>query len=165
MCLVRVLTKEQVKELSKLGEEERYKYIIKNIFQVAKTDIIVYKRLKIDTWNKDKLITPYYNYRMEPGFHYYQTENENKFSFFINMYRRLNVEQGLHSFTTLSNERMGLNNCNFLFKAIIPKGSLYLVGEFNETVSDNLIITNEAYYIEDSFLQKYAKEKGIIRLI
>lgn len=55
------------------------------------------------------------------------------------------VNEGfIHSYTDLLTARINENRADTIFKAIIPKGSLYFIGENNEIASTKLIITTES---------------------
>jgi hypothetical protein len=142
MCLVKTLNlnKEQIKKLPK-SKEKKYEYCINNIFQIAKKDIKVYKILSLE--NR----TPYQNFLIEKNTHYYQTDK--KFSISIETFRnwrellpntKLEVDEGLHAYLKHPKNSWYYGNRNKVVKAIIPKGSLYLINNGNtEIVSDNLI--------------------------
>ena len=50
----------------------------------------------------------------------------------------------IHSYTDLFAARINENRHDTIFKAIIPKGSLYYIGGKNEIASTKLIITTES---------------------
>jgi len=57
---------------------------------------------------------------------------------------RFFVDEGYHSFTTVKEAKFSLN-FNFrsnvaIFNAIIPKGTKYFIGKYNDIVSEKLII-------------------------
>lgn len=145
MCLVKTLNlnKEQIKKLPK-SKEKKYEYCINNIFQIAKKDIKVYKILSLE--NR----TPYQNFLIEKNTHYYQTDK--KFSISIETWRTttkytkyqirnwLEVDEGLHAYLKHPKNSWYYGTVYKVVKAIIPKGSLYLINNGNtEIVSDNLI--------------------------
>lgn len=134
MCLIKRITKKQYKDLTKLKTVKlQYEYIIHNIFEVAETDILVYKKLI-----RENNLTPYQYYKIEKNTHYYQKGRKFTFNFYKWFGRyRLEIYEGLHSLINITN--MWSHTSIKRVKAIIPKGSLYLKGEENDIVSDNLI--------------------------
>ena len=140
MCLIKILTTQEIKKLPK-SEKKQYEYCINNIFQIAKKDIEVYKILH--RHNR----TPYRNFLIEENTHYYQTGK--KFNIFIQTfqswgellpYTKLEVDEGLHAYVKHPKKSWYYGTVYKVVKAIIPKGSLYLINDDKtEIVSDNLI--------------------------
>lgn len=140
MCLIKILTNQEIKNFQKL-KKKQYEYCINNIFQIAEKDIKVYKILSLE--NR----TPYQNFLIEKNTHYYQTDK--KFSISIETFRnwgelllntKLEVDEGLHAYVKYPKKHWYYGKKYKAVKAIIPKGSLYLINNGNtEIVSDNLI--------------------------
>lgn len=142
MCLVKTLNKEQIKKLLK-SKKKLYDYCINNIFQIAKKDIEVYKVLNY------KNRTPFQYFLIEKNTHYFQTDE--KFSISLHTFKnwrelpntKLEVDKGLHAYVKHPGNSWYYGKHNKVVKAIIPKGSLYLINHDNtEIVSDNLIFYN-----------------------
>lgn len=103
--------------------------------KVAKTDIKCYKFL----YQGDDLITPYMMHTVEMGSTYITELDEPNVGLVGN-----SVERGLHSFTTLHGligyvrnrvRRKRSGYTMLLVECIIPKGSEYYEGNFNNTKS------------------------------
>jgi len=148
MCLNKSITKEQYDYLihrtygispriNKNVSSRKYKYILDNIFQIAKKDIIVYKRVYPDLTSNIQL------FQYELGMHYYQTDEE--FGFRVK-HLGLKVYKGLHAFT--KKPIIPYWSDNIILKCIIPKGSLYLIQDNDkEIVSNNLIVDKIIIYL------------------
>lgn len=104
---------------------------------IAYKDKICYKLLKTT------LLSPYRNYQ-----YCYDKPNT-----FINLQTELVFDEfrcyeGYHSYASfkeISNQYKLLKSFDpniYMFKCLIPKGSQYLVNEWKEIVSSNIIITN-----------------------
>lgn len=113
--------------------------------RIAANDIQVYKILeKRRTWisGRIKYVSPFYNFK-------YKLNKVYKSRIELDVQTRndvLTIEKGLHSFTNFQQAKccynIGKLNCEpwFIFKAIIPKGSIYYVNEDREVVSNKLKI-------------------------
>jgi len=115
--------------------------------KVATKNITVYKVLGIVG---NGYQTPYQNYPMDLNTHYYNV-GKNKFTFDLSYYK-LNVNQGLHAYTSLAKAKLkamsGYLKCwwpdRVIVKCIIPKKSVYFINEYkHEICTDNLIITDQ----------------------
>lgn len=137
MCLNKEITRKQYNDLTKLKTVKlQYEYIIRNIFEVAETDILVHKKLI-----RKNNLTPYQYYKIEKNTHYYQKGTKFTFDFYEKFGRyRLEIHEGLHSFVNTTT--MWCHTSMKIVEAIIPKGSLYLEGDTDDIVSDNLIFYN-----------------------
>ena len=60
------------------------------------------------------------------------------------------IYHGIHSFTStfaIKEFLAGINSHNFIYvKAIIPKGTKYIIGRENDIVSERLILEDKYYY-------------------
>lgn len=60
------------------------------------------------------------------------------------------INYGIHSFTNtfaIKNFLIGINTHNFMYvKAIIPKGTKYVIGKKNDIISERLILEDRYYY-------------------
>lgn len=126
-------------------DEGRLK-VINRHKKIAKEDIICYKALKKKTRKGRKFLsTPYKKMEVELDFHYYQ-EGKNifdKFSFDQGT-TCIEINRGLHSYKNWLDAKFSklLDSRLIIYKAIIPKGSIYFDNDRNYA-SDNLIITSE----------------------
>lgn len=129
---------------------------------IAKKDIICYKRLDprfgykrrkgysqfghygyYETVRKEgKYVTPYRQYPMELGMHYYQTNQKFTFSCNRGKIGRLDINRGLHSHVSFKIAEENRQFSEVIVKCIIPKGSQYFKNE-TDIVSDNLILLKE----------------------
>lgn len=107
--------------------------------KIASKDILVYKAL---TERSDRcMVTPYM--RMPIKFNI--ITKAGKEGFWESVFDLYIVNSGfIHSYTDLPTARINENRADTIFKAIIPKGSLYYIGEKNEIASTKLIITTES---------------------
>ena len=114
------------------------------IKRIAVNDIQVYKILKERrTWisNRVKYVSPYYNFK-------YKLNKIYKSRLELDQIRddTLIIENGLHSFTSLQRTEYYRDTCEpycetwIIFKAIIPKGSVYYKNGAGEIVSNKLKI-------------------------
>jgi len=101
--------------------------------KIAKKDITVYKRLRLNG------ASPYKAMLYEEGFHYYQTGK--KFGINFNEFsRKLEIERGLHSYKTLKRAKETTTYRYIIIEMVIPLGSEYFESDNDkEIVSDNLI--------------------------
>lgn len=108
---------------------------------IATEDITVYKILERYSLTSEKWYSPYRGVRYILGKSYrsdleiYQRSSKLTFT----------VEEGLHAYTSLE-KAMSMSSYRShleVFKAIIPKGSEYLIGEHNEIVSNHLVVVQK----------------------
>lgn len=111
--------------------------------KVAEKDIVVYKRLKLD---REILCSPYYLKIWSLGkletlesslyLENINTEDDNYYVVDQGFHAHLYVEDAIHYPGTV------------VYKAIIPKGSEYIIGECNEVVSNQLILIRKITWVE-----------------
>lgn len=112
--------------------------------KIASRNVKVYKRLTIK--DNGKLVSPYLEtyYQIGKdktaigGFNRTLKEFENKKKHWI----IIDLDEGIHSY---SSEKTALNNRlqvynEDIFLAVIPKGARYLIGQYDEVISDKLRI-------------------------
>lgn len=90
-------------------------------------------------------ISVYQNFYYKLGFQYYQTGDfKEKFGITLNLYEwDLTVHKGLHSYTNLRTAIGALGWKEIIVECIIPKGSQYFIGQYNDYVSDSIILNKE----------------------
>ena len=136
MCLSIKLTQQEYNKFKSL----KYKELKAALFKKAKEDIITYKVV----YKKSKgYFTPIYNYKLNIGNHVYQYGK--KFGIRVAKYcHEVDIEEGLHSYTTLKKAKIRAWKSQTILKCKIPKGSLYLKDpRRDQIVSDNLIILEQ----------------------
>ena len=106
---------------------------------IAKKDMVVFKIISPIG------ISPYRNFKWEPGFHYYQDNcklPKNIRQNYSDQWR-VRVHIGLHAFTTLYQaevkKRNWLSQNDMIVEMIVPKGAKYYLGENNDIVSTEMI--------------------------
>lgn len=109
--------------------------------KVAEKDIKVYKILK--EINSNYLI-PYRRERINFVNSKADLQPVKIIAYWDWIINRFVVDEGYHSFTTVKEVKFNLN-FNFrgntaIFNAIIPKGTKYFIGKYNDIVSEKLII-------------------------
>lgn len=105
----------------------------------ATKDISVYKALT--EIPNSCMVTPY----MKMPIKFDTVIKAGKEGFWKSIFDTWTVGRGfIHSYTDLFIARINENRHDTIFKAIIPKGSLYYIGERNEIASTKLIITTES---------------------
>lgn len=127
-----------VKGSEKLSKKEA----IEKLKKIAKKDITVYK-VMIRTGERG-VYKGYYqsHFKYKSGYHYYQDGKEAHFTFSKEKGKSLLVDRGLHSFKFDPGKNWG----NIVtLECTIPKGATYYEGDFNEYVSNELIIVKRLY--------------------
>lgn len=117
---------------------------------VAEEDIIVYKVLYVSN-DRERYYTPYRAMRIDfrrnraslPRIHRMITEEG-----YINS-KKLFVGRGYHSYLVEPLARIRCFQNRQLFKAIIPKGASYYIGNMRDIVSDRLIIFKPSIFIRN----------------
>lgn len=116
-----------------------------NVFSKLRTaikDIVVYKVLSVT--KGDVLITPFRNFEVVIGNTYTSDLGELEHKFKKSLLSR-KIEKGLHSFKNISNAYDYKWTGDVIVECVIPKGSKYRFGRFN----------NEQSYVSDTL--KYVK--------
>ncbi len=102
---------------------------------IAKKDIIVYKSLYR---NRTGGYTPFRQFQMAEGEHYYQTGKPFGFKLgHVSYGYYVSIHSGLHA--CINRQRAARIDGNLTVKMIVPKGSKYFLGEHSDIVADNLI--------------------------
>lgn len=116
----------------------------KPIPKKALKDIEVFKLLKRAVRDGKKVwITPFQKFQYETGYVYYN-RGKDPFTLKHPWYdgAEWNVEQGLHAYRTLEKaiQTKKYESNRQIFRAVIPKGSLYFMGTNDDIVSNQLQI-------------------------
>lgn len=108
---------------------------------VAKKNITVYKILlrRHGFW-----LSPHQKFRYQEDFIYYITDEE-PFSYSGGR-GCWDVDRGLHAYSKYSEAIIHRSFDRAIWKCIVPKGSLYYMGDRNEIVSNQLQIIEEKMY-------------------
>jgi hypothetical protein len=120
--------------------------MLKSHVMIAPCDMIVYKgldRVQTNFWwednpryAKNRFKAPHRQFEYEPGYTYYQTDQEDKFTFDLHYKGGAHcvvIDRGLHCTSSIARANVhGLVVAEF----IIPKGAQYFVGERDEMVTD-----------------------------
>lgn len=111
------------------------------IIKTAKKDIKCYKVLETYKGRRYKFRSPFMDHK-----YYFNTLYKAKLvSEGVHGSDLIRIDEGLHAFTSKEEARMlqGRSRVLFIFKAIIPKGSLYCKGLDRDIVSNQLIILDK----------------------
>lgn len=140
--------------------------------KIAENDIHCYKALSINDWENleesfDKgfrLETPYCRFKIEPGTHYKEKEEnlvmsrDNYNDFNTDEYDVWEVGEGMfHSYASIEDAEhdvVEFHDGNIIFHAIIPKGAKYFEGDFGGVggyASSEILITQTVAYFNDWF--------------
>jgi hypothetical protein len=149
-----------------LNDKKFIEYLSDKLKKIATKDIQVYKILVKQKMKNNQYVysTPYYNFRYDPNFHYYQTGK--KFTFWhepnqyeyseISKKHRLVINRGLHAYKhklskalkqTLHEAQDVQGMTAVIATMYIPKGSIYYENR-EAVVSDNLIWYGEEIAIK-----------------
>lgn len=108
--------------------------------KIASKDIVVYKVLEKYNLTSDKWYSPFM------GTPYILGQSNYAEIFIYQKYdrKKFTVEEGIHAYTNLNQAIMKSGYGHYkrygVFKCIIPKGSKYLIGNYEEIVTNHLIV-------------------------
>lgn len=111
---------------------------IEKLFHEAQKDITVYKKFELkETEESIEFLSPYFESRYELGKSYH-IDYDRIINGAVNSDSSWIVNNGIHAYRTKKRALYCSYKSEVIIPCIIPKGSLYMLGKFNEIVSDTI---------------------------
>lgn len=138
------------------------KKLLHSKFDIAPCDILVYKVLRYDKWQK-QYTSPYRAEKYVKGL---KSQEIKKRSASYKNADRIRVDIGLHSCVTLVKAKNVEHSCDLtnsiIVEMIIPKGAKYVVGNNDDIVSNQLLWTTNKSKLSRAKRLEFLIQKGII---